>query len=99
MPSTRKQEKARKSRVTEMLSDIENLDIMLRGNHLEREGSEFSGSIRRPDSPNFNAPENIEEDMYPNCREKRSKKVRIMAIFQLVQTLVLSLADFEASSV
>ena len=74
MPSTRKQEKARKSRVTEMLSDIENLDIMLRGNHLEREGIEFSGSIRRPDSPNFNAPENIEEDMYPNCREKRSSK-------------------------
>ena len=37
MPITRKQKKARKSSEVDMLSDIENLDIMLGGNHLERE--------------------------------------------------------------
>ena len=42
MPITRKQKKARMSRGLEMLSDIENLDIMLGENHFdtrEREGS------------------------------------------------------------
>ena len=42
MPTTRKQKKARKSSGLEMLSDIENLDIMLGENHSstrEREGS------------------------------------------------------------
>ena len=42
MPTSRKQKKARKSRGLEMLSDIENLDIMLGENHFgtrEREGS------------------------------------------------------------
>ena len=33
MPTTRKQKKARKSRGLEMLSDFENLDIMLGENH------------------------------------------------------------------
>ena len=51
MPTTRKQKKARKSREAEMLPDIEDLDIMLEGNHLEREESENSNSGRRPDSP------------------------------------------------
>ena len=72
MPTTRKQKKARKSREAEMLSDIENIDIMLRGNHLERERSEFSDPIRGPDSSNYNAPENNGEDSYPNSRENIS---------------------------
>ena len=72
MPNTRKQKKARKSRGVEMLSDIENLDIMLGGNHLERGESEFSDSIRRPNSPNCNALEDDEEDNYLNSRENRS---------------------------
>ena len=33
MPTTRKQKKARKSRGLEMLSNFENLDIMLGENH------------------------------------------------------------------
>ena len=33
MPTTRKQKKARKSRGLEMLSDIENLNVMFGGNH------------------------------------------------------------------
>ena len=50
MPTTRKQKKARKSRGLEMLSDIENLDIMLGENHFntrEREGSLNSNLPRR----------------------------------------------------
>ena len=72
MPTNRKQKKARKSRGAEMLSDIENLDIMLGGNHIEREGSESRNSLRRPDSPNYNAPENSGENSYSNSRENRS---------------------------
>ena len=45
---------------------------MLGGNHLERGESEISDSIRRPDSPNYNALEDNEEDSYPNSRENRS---------------------------
>ena len=42
MPTTRKQKtRARKSREADMLSDSENLDIMLSSNRLEREESEF----------------------------------------------------------
>ena len=36
-----------------MLSDIENLDIMLSGNHLEREESENTNFGRRPESPRY----------------------------------------------
>ena len=53
MPTTRKQKKARKSREAEMLSDIENLDIMLGGNHFdrnERNESVNSNQAGRPES-------------------------------------------------
>ena len=53
MPTTRKQKKARKSREAEMLSDIENLDIMLGGDHFnrnERSESLNSNQARRPGS-------------------------------------------------
>ena len=72
MLATRKQKKARNYRGAEMLSDINNLDSMLGGNHLERKEGEFSDSIRRRGSPNFNAAENNEEYSYPNSRENRS---------------------------
>ena len=52
MTKTRKQKgRARKWREANMLSFIENLDIMRCSNHLEREGSEFSNTVRRPESP------------------------------------------------
>ena len=53
MPTTRKPKRTRKSRGLEMLSDIENLDIMLGGNHFnetEREESLDSTSMRRRES-------------------------------------------------
>ena len=53
MPTTRKQKKARKSREVNMLSDIENLDVMLGGNHLKRDESEISNHGRRPESPRY----------------------------------------------
>ena len=53
MPTTRKQKKTRKSREAEMLSDIENLYIMLGGNHFnrnERNESVNSNQAGRPES-------------------------------------------------
>ena len=53
MPTTRKQKKARKSRGLEILSDIENLDVMLREKLFTgmcREESLDSNSARRPES-------------------------------------------------
>ena len=61
MPTTRNQKKARKSRGLEMLSDIENLDIMLGENHFgtrEREGSLNSNLPRRSRSFASNESEN-----------------------------------------
>ena len=61
MPTTRKQKKARKSRGLEMLSDVENLDIMLGENHFgtqEREGSLNSNLPRRSRSFASNESEN-----------------------------------------
>ena len=54
MPTTRKQKKARKSREANMLSDIENLDIMLGESHFNRNRrseSLNSNQARRPGSP------------------------------------------------
>ena len=52
MPTTKEEtKKTRKSRGVEMLSDIQDLDIMLGENTPEREESEFSNSVRRPESP------------------------------------------------
>ena len=45
---------------------------MLGGNHLEKEESEYGGSSRRSNSPNFNVHENNEENPYPNSRANRS---------------------------
>ena len=52
-----------------MLSDIENLDIMLGERHSEREESVNSNLARRPESTNSNLFENNEEHLYLNPRE------------------------------
>ena len=64
MPTTRKQEKARKSRGLEISSDIENLDIMLGERHSEREESVNSNSAERPESANSNMFENNDANTY-----------------------------------
>ena len=74
MPSTRKQKKkAGKSREAYMLSDIENLEILLRSNRLEREENEFSNSVRRPESPSYNAFVNYDTNSHSNSREDKIK--------------------------
>ena len=70
MPTKRKQmSKARKSREADLLSDIEKMDIMLGSNHLEREGSELSKSVCRPESPSYNALVNHDVNSHSNSRE------------------------------
>ena len=69
MPTTRKQKKARKSRGLEILSDIENLDIMLGENHLnetEKDESLDSASVRRHDSVMSNNLENEGGNSFSN---------------------------------
>ena len=69
MPTTGKQKKARKSRGLEILSDIENLDIMLGEIHFngtERDESLDSASVRRHDSVMSNNLENEGGSSYSN---------------------------------
>ena len=71
MPTTRKQKKTRKSRGLEILSDIENLDIMLGGdryNETGRERSLESNSVRRRESIMSNNLDNEGESLFSNCR-------------------------------
>ena len=72
MPTTRRQKKARKSRGIEMLSDIENLDIMLGENHFnrnERDESVSSNFGRRPGSTSAHELENNGENRYSATRD------------------------------
>ena len=74
MPTTRKQKKARKSRGLEILSDIENLDIMLGENHFdgtERDESLEGTSIRRQESVTSNNLENEGLDPYADYGNPR----------------------------
>ena len=67
MPTTRKQKKARKSRGLEILSDIENLDIMLGENHFNGSGRDNSlngTSIRRQNSIASNDLEDEETNLH-----------------------------------
>ena len=76
MSTTRKQKKARKSRGLEMLSDIENLDIMLGQNHFntrEREGSLNSNLLRRSRSFASNESENEDGNIGRNQRNINSR--------------------------
>ena len=52
-----------------MLSDIENLDVMLGGNNLEREEKESSNFGRRPDSPCYDSSVNQNANSHSNSRE------------------------------
>ena len=69
MPTTRKQKKERKSSGQEVLSDIENLDIMLAGSRFDRDGSADSVLARRPENVSCNASENTEESLHLNTKK------------------------------
>ena len=68
MPTTRKQNKARKSREVEMLSDMY-LDVMLGGDHLERDERESNKYGRWPESPGYGTILNQDSNSHPNSRE------------------------------
>ena len=52
-----------------MLSDIENLDVILGGNHLERDESEISNYGRRPESRSYDTLLNRNSNSHPNSHE------------------------------
>ena len=52
-----------------MLSNIENLDIMLVGNSLDREESVYSNIGRRPESPSYENVLNQNDQSHSNSRE------------------------------
>ena len=56
-----------------MLSDIENLDIMVGGNNLEREESGSSKLGRRPECPSYSALINQNVQSHSNSREPEHK--------------------------
>ena len=67
MPPTSQQKgNARKSRDADMLSDIENVEIWLGSNHLERERS---NSVRRRERPSYNALVNHDVNSHSNSRD------------------------------
>ena len=75
MPTTRKQKKARKSRGLEMLSDIENIDIMLGENHfndMRRDESLDGTSIRRQESVTSNNLENEKMNLHSDHRNSET---------------------------
>ena len=96
MPTIRKQKKARKSRGLEMFSDIENLDIMLGGNHFdarERDESMNSNLAKRPESAISNDLENDQENTHIDPRVINSVNSAELTIIQPLLTLVLRLTD------
>ena len=98
MPTTRKQKKARKSRGLEMLSDIENLDIMLGENHFdarEREGSLNSNLPRRYRSFARNESENGDGKM---SRIQRTANSGINAQFDRNSATAISSAEINRLS-
>ena len=56
----------RNSREADVLSDVEDMDIMLDTNLFEREESELSNSVRRPESPTYTTLVNNESISHSN---------------------------------
>ena len=77
-----------------MMSDIQNLDVMLGGNHFDREESEDNILARRPESTNCNASDN-EESLHLNTREDKSSNSTVR--IPLVKVLALSLINYQVN--
>ena len=77
-----------------MLSYIKNMDIMLVSNHFEREESELSNSVRRPESPKYNALVDNESNSNSNSRENEIRVLLVMAITQEEPNLVVNLIGY-----
>ena len=100
MPTTKKQEKARKSREAEMLSDIENLDIMLGGNHFDRNvrnESVNSNQACRPESLFGDEFGDENENEFPNREIMDQVQIPKWAIIQSESVQVLRSIDCRVS--
>ena len=98
MPTTRKQKKARKSRGLEILSDIENLEVMLVENYFnetERDDSLDSTPVRRHERVVSNNLENEGESSYSN---HRNSNIRTNADYGQNTTDVSSQAEINRLS-
>ena len=75
MPTTRKQKsKGRESRESEMLSDLENMVIMLGNSDFEREHSEFGNSPGRPECPSYHALVDHDTNSHSNSGENEIRR-------------------------
>ena len=52
-----------------MISDFENLDVMIGSSHYEREDSEFGNSVRTPESLSYDALVNHNSNTHSNSSE------------------------------
>ena len=70
MPVTRKQTcKPRRSReADDMISDEENMDVMIGSSNYEREDCEFGNSIRRPESLSYDPRIDHNSNAHSNSR-------------------------------
>ena len=57
-----------------MLSDLENMDIMLGSNHFRREASEFGNSARRPESLSYDALVDHNTNSHSNVGENEIRR-------------------------
>ena len=74
MPVTRKQKrKARRSREADMIPDLESMDVMIGSCHYEGEDSEFGNSVRKSDSPRYDALIYQNSNSSSNLRENKSR--------------------------
>ena len=70
MPVTRKRKnKTRRSSEADMISDLENMDVMIGSNHYESEDSEIGNSVRRPENPTTDALVDYNSNTYSTSRE------------------------------
>ena len=70
MPVTRKQKSnARRSREADMISNLENINLMIRSGLSERENRDFGNSVMRPESPSFDALIDHSFNSHSNSRE------------------------------
>ena len=71
MPVTRKEKrKARGFREADMISDLENRDVMIGSDHNERkEDSEYGNSVRSPESPSYDALIDHNSKSHSNSRD------------------------------
>ena len=51
--TTKQKSKARSSREADMISDLQNMDVMIGQGHCETEDSESGYSVRRPESLSY----------------------------------------------